>query len=211
MNCRNTAWSALTCPLAGLLQALLICSHHFYSSLPVLFIRAAESAFTADLLMHCYHPSFPIEDPLFPRLWFVAVGVQEHLQCDPHTWDFVHSGKCSFAGLVPPVPNTEITTVIIAKPLSLSEGKDFHCFKKQCTAYRSLIMLRKKAGTSTVSPTQHLRNMLGSVLMFAKGNSPVMETISGVSSDSYLTSNTFTHIKQFPSRWRISTDIMETA
>lgn len=65
----------------------------------------------------------------------------------------------------PPVPNTEITAMIITKSLSLGEGKDFLCFKGLCTPYRILIMLRKKVGTSPCD--------------------------QGVSSRSYLTSDTF--------------------
>lgn len=124
-----------------------------------------------------------------------------------------HVGVCSqwdvqlcWAGC-PPVPNPEITAVIITKSLSLWEGKDFLCFKRQWTAYRSLIMLREKAGTSAVAyshlaPKEH-----------AGTNSHIWELPcdQGVWSHSYLTSDTFMHLKQFPSRKRISTDVMEAA
>lgn len=71
MNCRNTACSA---PLAGLLQAL---PHHFYSSLAVLLIGAAECALTAAPVPGS-HAAFAIASPL---LW--------QLPCPPG------SGLCS--------------------------------------------------------------------------------------------------------------------
>lgn len=214
----DSLWTAETLHDLLSLVLLQVC-YRLSLSVPIIFILLFQFSLLEQpslLLLQTYSciaitPPFPLKIPFSPGSGLWQWECRSTCSVIPTRGILCTVGSAALLPWFPPVPNTEITTVIIAKPLSLSEGKDFHCFKKQCTAYRSLIMLRKKAGTSTVSPTQHLRNMLGSVLMFAKGNSPVMETISGVSSDSYLTSNTFTHIKQFTSRWRISTDIMETA
>lgn len=207
MNCRNTACSALTSHLAGLSQALpplsIIFILFLYFSLleqPILLaVQTCSQAHTLLLpLLSCENFPFSTGSGLCQG----SAGAPAVGSVTPHEgvcaqWEVQ---LCWVA--CPPVPTTEITTVIITKPLSFGEGKCFLCFKRQWTAYRSLIMLREKAGTSIVC--LHLRNMLGSVLIF--GNSPCDQ---GVSSHSHLTSDIFMHIKQFPSRKKIFTAVVE--